>query len=159
MRPVILLALAAFAGLLAGCRSQQPIEITDYSQAKKLLPQYERLSSSPRGALPWLGPPPGMATRLRRRAATEAVLCGHVDLLLENGQAVPQAAAIIMVGDKPTYTDQAGNYAVTLAAGQQPVRAGGVGFLWSRVTLLQVAASDSIQLNFRLLQDLRPLIN
>jgi hypothetical protein len=152
----------AFAVLLGSysvsCQSHRPLLIESYAQAKKLIPQYERQYNKNKNAGPWVGPGPTPALRLRRAyPASPALLSGHVELLLEDGKVTSQTGAIVVVGKQIVMTDTAGNYAVELPPGRYTLRSGGVGFLWSLAPLLQVAAGDSIRLDFRLLSDVRPL--
>jgi hypothetical protein len=143
---------------LAGCQSQRPLLIENYVQAQTLVPQYERQYSQHRFT-PWVGPPP-VATRLPRRpGARGAVLLGHVDLLLEDGKLLSQPAATIIVDKQVVAANGAGDYAIALLPGRHTLRGGGVGFLWSEAPTLQVTAGDSIRVDFRLLQDIRPLID
>ena len=155
IRPFLLLLSGSY---LAGCQSQRPLLIENYAQAQKLVPQYERQYSQHRDT-PWVGPPP-VTTRLPRRpAAKGAVLQGHVDLLLEDGKLLSQPAATIMLDKQVLTANNAGDYIVALRPGRHTLRGGGIGFLWSEAPTLQVAAGDSIRVDFRLLQDVRPLID
>lgn len=147
-------------GYLVSCQSPRPLLVENYGQAEKLVPRYERQYSKNKKPAPWLGPPPAPASRLRRtHPASPALLLGHVDLVLENGQAVSQPAATVVIDKQLLTTDAAGNYAVALPAGRHTLRSGGVGFLWSQALRLQVAVGDSVRLDFRLLPDMRPLID
>ncbi|MFD1873940.1 carboxypeptidase-like regulatory domain-containing protein [Hymenobacter bucti] len=145
---------------LASCQSSRPLLIESYGQAQKLVPQYVRQHGKNQSSTPWLGPPPAPVQRYRRaHPASPAVLLGHVDLLLENGQVVRQPGALLVIDKQGIIANDAGDYAVELAAGQHTLRGGGVGFLWSQAPPLFVAVGDSIRVDFRLLSDPRPLIN
>lgn len=145
---------------LVSCQSQRPLLIESYEQAKKLVPQYECQYGKNQKPTPWIGPPPAPAIRLRRaNPASLALLLGHVDLVLENGQVVSQPAATVVIDNQLITSDAAGNYALALPPGQHTLRSGGIGFLWSQALPLQLAVGDSIRLNFRLLSDIRPLID
>jgi hypothetical protein len=159
-----MLSLRAFTMLLSSyslsCQSPRVVLVKNYEQAKKLVPQYERQYSKNRRPTPWLGPPPAPVLRLRRtHSASLSVLLGHVDLVLENGKAISQPAAAVVIDEQIITADAAGNYILALPPGQHTVRSGGIGFLWSQALRLQVAVGDSIQLNFRLLSDPRPIID
>ena len=143
---------------LAGCQGQRPLLIENYAQAQKLVPQYERQYSQHRDT-PWVGPPPIITRLPHRPGAKGAVLLGHVDLLLEDGKLLSQPAAIVMLDKQVLTTNSAGDYAIALLPGPHTLRGGGIGFLWSEAPTLQVAAGDSIRVDFRLLQDVRPLID
>lgn len=158
MRPVALLAVAGCISWLVGCRSQQPLIIENYAQANKLVAQYVRHYDA-QSSVPWLGPP-GTATHLHRRhAGAEAVLRGQIQMLLTTGQEEPLPGALIIVDGKIVASvDQAGRYAVALTPGRHQVQAGTINFLKSKTLFLQVERGDSICLNVRLLQDLRPIL-
>jgi hypothetical protein len=154
-------AFTALAGIyLASCQSHRPLLIENYTQAQKLVPLYERQYSKNKKPVPWVGPWPAPALRLRRaHPASPALLLGHVALVLENGKLLSQPSATVLIDKQAITADEAGNYAVELPPGRHALRSGGVGFLWSQAPLLQVVAGDSIRLDFRLLADIRPIID
>jgi hypothetical protein len=145
---------------LASCQSHRPLLIESYAQAQKLVPLYERQYSRNKKLTPWVGPVPPPALQLRRtHPAGPALLLGHVALVLENGKLLSQPGAIVIINKQALITDKAGNYTLELPPGRYALRSGGVGFLWSQAPLLRVAAGDSVRLDFRLLSDVRPLID
>ena len=144
---------------LVSCQSPRPLLIKNYEQAQKLVPQYARQYGKKQKITAWVGPPPAPAIRLRRAKSASPALLGHVDLVLENGQVMSQSAVTIVIDKQFITSDAAGNYAVALPPGQHTLRSGGIGFLWLQALRLQVAAGDSIQLDFHLLSDPRPLID
>ena len=158
MRLALLVAAAGCTNWLMSCRSQQPIIVENYAQATKLVARYVRHYND-QGSVPWLGPP-GIVTHLRRRhSGAGAVLRGQIKMLLTTGEDELLPAAIVVVDGKIVASaDQAGRYAVALAPGRHQVQAGTIGFLKAKALALQVKQGDSVSLNFRLLQDLRPIM-
>lgn len=145
-------------GYLASCQSHRPLLIENYAQARKLVPRYERQYGKNKKTAPWLGPPPAPASYLRQAHVTgSALLLGHVEVLLEDGQLLSQPTAIVSVDNQIFFTDKAGNYAVALPPGRHTLRGGAVGFLLSQAPTLQFAAGDSVRLDFRLLAEVRPI--
>jgi hypothetical protein len=145
---------------LASCQSHRPVLIENYAQAQKLVPLYERQYSINKKPIPWVGPGPAPALRLRRAHPTSsALLLGHVALRLENGKLLSQPSAAVVIDKQIITADKAGNYAVELPPGRYTLRSGGVGFLWSQAPPLQVVAGDSVRLDFCLLSDVRPIID
>jgi hypothetical protein len=145
---------------LASCQSHRPVLVENYAQAQKLVPLYERQYSQHKKITPWVGPPPAPALRLQRtHPANSAWLLGHVALLLEDGKLLSQPGAVVVVDKQVITADKVGNYALEVPPGRYVLRGGGIGFLWSQAPPLQVAAGDSVRLDFQLLSDVRPIID
>jgi hypothetical protein len=140
------------------CR-QQPIQVLDYAQAKRLTTKY--VSQYKPGKMPayWVGPSTTY-TRLRRaKSAEDAIIAGHVDEREENGTLRPSPGAIISIDRGHVFADENGNYAQAVTPGRHTLRIGWVGMLWSEAEPLRAQAGDSIRTSSQLLHDPRPLMN
>jgi hypothetical protein len=152
------LSLVLLLATLVSCHSQQEIIILNYAQADKLVPAY--LHHPSQRKVGWVGPPPAVLTYLRRtNPAKEAIIVGQVSLLGQDGRLLVQPAATISVDKKFTSSDAHGNYAQVVAPGRHTLRGGGIGLLWSVAKPLKVALGDSVEVDFELLSDPRPLID
>jgi hypothetical protein len=143
---------------LAGCKA--PIIVSDYAQAQLLADDYTKHYTPNKKTRGWYGPAPAISPLRRIHPQQPAIVVGHVVRLEADATTTPQpGASVILKYKELAATDENGAYVLSLPPGTHTVTAGAIGFLKSKPISFKLQAGDSIQLNFRLMSDLRPIIH
>ena len=106
-----------------------------------------------------MGPPASDISFHRTIRPSAPIITGYVALQGENGQFTRLPGAIVLIDNAHTLADKDGRYTQVVSPGRHKVLTGGIGLIWSEAPSLQVEPGDSIQVNFHLLPDFRPIID
>lgn len=145
-------------GSVASCKGPESIVVTDYKQAHLYVKKYSKRYDPVKGWKGLLGPPAVLAGTLRRVSEQEPILLCHADQLQEDRPSSSKQYAMIYIDQEyKAFTDENGNYVLSISPGRHTISYGAIDCLKSTPITIQVHSGDSIQINIGLLYDLRPL--